>query len=77
MCLYALGRNQSEENMGDDDQTETKHKKNSQTDLTQKARNQTDLKNATKDTGKSERTSTGMKRKALNRSGKYTNFCYK
>lgn len=49
-----------------------KHKKNLQTDLTQKSRNQTELRNATKETGKSERTSTGTKRKAMNsRSGKY------
>lgn len=74
--LFHSGRSQSNEIVGDEDQTDSKHKKNSQTDLTtQKSRNPTDLRNAAKESGKSERTSTGTKRKALNsRSGKYPRF---
>lgn len=58
--------------MGDEDQIDNnKHRKKSQTDHIQKPRNQTDIKNAAKETGKLERTSSGTKRKALNsRSGK-------
>lgn len=63
-----IGKNHSD----DEDQTDTKPKKNSQADLTQKSRTQPDLRNAAKETGKSERTSSGLKRKALNsRSGKF------
>lgn len=58
--------------MGDEDQMDSKHKKNSQSDLTQRSRNQTDQRNAAKELGKLERASVGTKRKALNsRSGEF------
>lgn len=69
--LLSAGRSQSDDNVGDQDQTNSKNKKNSNPDLTQRNRNQADTRNAAKDSGKVEKTATGTKRKALNsRSGK-------